>query len=136
MLPSISSATCARPGLAIGTSAAAWVNVLLMMRALTKRESDNATLQDLNYTYDPVGNVVAIADAAQQGVFFGGNFVNADQLFEYDATYRLTKGEGREHAVLDLLEQHQAVVEGAAGQGQGRHAGQLVAAQAEDRPAT
>ncbi|MBL8549825.1 MAG: murein biosynthesis integral membrane protein MurJ [Hyphomonadaceae bacterium] len=33
------------PGLAIGTSAAAWVNVLLMMRALTKRDAYAPTAQ-------------------------------------------------------------------------------------------
>lgn len=45
-----------------------------LIRLLTTRpkhsESDKRTLQDLSYTYDPVGNTTAIRDKAQQTVFF------------------------------------------------------------------
>ena len=56
------------------------------------------TFQDLAYTYDAVGNIVEIGDAAQDDVYFGGAVVTATQRFEYDALYRLTNAEGREHA--------------------------------------
>lgn len=50
------------------------------------------TLQDLEYTYDPVGNIVAIDDA----VHFGSP-TSADRRFSYDPTYRLIYARGREH---------------------------------------
>jgi len=65
---------------------------------LTTRNSGADTLQDLNYTYDPVGNITQITDSAQEVVFFDNQLVNPSQTFEYDALYRLTKATGREHA--------------------------------------
>ncbi|MCR9166573.1 MAG: toxin, partial [bacterium] len=56
------------------------------------------TFQDLAYTYDVVGNIVEIGDAAQEDVYFGGAVVSARQRYEYDALYRLVNAEGREHA--------------------------------------
>jgi RHS repeat-associated protein len=50
-------------------------------------------LQDLVHTYDPVGNVVQVADR----VSFGNPEVPADGLYVYDPLYRLTSAEGREH---------------------------------------
>ena len=68
-----------------------------LTRLLTTRNSGADTLQDLDYTYDPSGNVVQITDAAQQTVFFNNAVVNPTALYEYDALYRLTKATGREH---------------------------------------
>jgi RHS repeat-associated protein len=62
----------------------------------TIRQSDRAALQDLSYTYDPVGNVVQVSDGAQQTVYFAGSVTDGTQLFEYDAIYRLTSASGRE----------------------------------------
>lgn len=59
----------------------------------TVRVSDDVVLQDLRYTHDPVGNVVQLDDA----VSFGNPAVPAGGLYEYDALYRLTFAEGREH---------------------------------------
>jgi hypothetical protein len=53
-------------------------------------------IQDLNYTYDPVHNVVQMTDLAQQTVYFAGNVTSGTQLFEYDAVYRLVHASGRE----------------------------------------
>ncbi len=50
-------------------------------------------LQDLRYEYDPVGNIVQVSD----GVSFGNPDVPAGGLYTYDALYRLTSAEGREH---------------------------------------
>lgn len=55
-----------------------------------------ATMQDLKYTYDPVGNIVEIRDDAQQTVYFDNAVASPRQRYEYDAVYRLTKAEGRE----------------------------------------
>lgn len=69
-----------------------------LSRLLTTRNSGADILQDLNYTYDPVGNIAQIVDDAQQTVYFNGSVVSPSQTFEYDALYRLTKATGREHA--------------------------------------
>jgi len=69
-----------------------------LVRLLTTRTSDNARLQDLQYTYDPVGNITEIRDDAQQTVFFNNAVVYPSNRYEYDALYRLMRAEGREHA--------------------------------------
>ena len=67
-------------------------------RLTRMRTSDSTrTFQDLTYTYDVVGNIVEIGDGAQDDVYFGGAVVTARQRYEYDALYRLTDAEGREH---------------------------------------
>jgi RHS repeat-associated protein len=55
-------------------------------------------LQDLSYTYDPVGNVLEVRDQARQAVFFANAAVAPRAQYEYDAIYRLTRASGREHA--------------------------------------
>ncbi|MFE2998004.1 SpvB/TcaC N-terminal domain-containing protein [Nocardia sp. NPDC059246] len=59
-------------------------------------------IQQLDYTYDPVGNVVQIRDGANQTVFFDGAVVAPGALFTYDATYRLRTATGREHSSLGV----------------------------------
>jgi RHS repeat-associated protein len=54
-------------------------------------------LQDLTYTYDPVGNVTELRDSAQQTLFFRNNRVEAGAHYIYDAVYRLIEATGREH---------------------------------------
>jgi len=67
-----------------------------LRRLLTLKLSTNDILQDLNYVYDPSGNITRISDAAQQTLFFDNTVVSPDQVFTYDALYRLIKAEGRE----------------------------------------
>ncbi|MGC1121820.1 MAG: SpvB/TcaC N-terminal domain-containing protein [Candidatus Methanofastidiosia archaeon] len=55
-------------------------------------------LQNLSYTYDPVGNITKIQDEAQQTVFFDNAMVSPDAQYKYDALYRLIQADGREHA--------------------------------------
>jgi RHS repeat-associated protein len=54
-------------------------------------------LQNLRYTYDPVGNITHIRDDAQQTVFFDNTVVNPESQFTYDPIYRLIEATGREH---------------------------------------
>lgn len=54
-------------------------------------------LQDLQYTYDAVGNIVEIEDKAIEDVFFRNQRVQPIQKFEYDSLNRLIKASGREH---------------------------------------
>ena len=68
----------------------------MLMRIQTTRERDGAALQDLNYTYDPVHNIVQTTDSAQQTVYFSGSVTSGTQTFEYDPLYRITKATGRE----------------------------------------
>ena len=63
----------------------------------TTRTSDNAVLQDLTYSYDPVGNITSIEDAAQQTVYFNNQVVTANVDYTYDAIDRLISAAGREH---------------------------------------
>src|SRR5678816_1605371 len=53
--------------------------------------------RDLNYTFDPVANITTIRDDAQQTIFFNNASVQPSSKFEYDAIYRLTYSQGREH---------------------------------------
>ena len=72
-----------------------------LKRLLTTRNNGADILQDLNYTYDAVGNVTQIDDSAQQTIFFNGSVVSPSQKFEYDALYRLIKATGREHVSVN-----------------------------------
>lgn len=54
-------------------------------------------LQDLKYTFDPVGNITGIQDEAQQEIYFKNEVVSASAQYGYDAIYRLTFASGREH---------------------------------------
>ncbi|WP_211441355.1 SpvB/TcaC N-terminal domain-containing protein [Collimonas humicola] len=54
-------------------------------------------LQNLHYSYDPVGNITHIHDSAQQSVYFRNRRVDPDNDYTYDAIYRLIEASGREH---------------------------------------
>ena len=69
-------------------------------RILTVHLATNDILQDLNYWYDAVGNITQLQDDAQQTLFYNNSVVTPDQLFTYDALYRLVKAEGREQKGL------------------------------------
>ncbi|MES2673777.1 MAG: SpvB/TcaC N-terminal domain-containing protein [Pseudomonadota bacterium] len=79
-----------------------------LTRLLTTRpqhiEGNKRTLQDLSYTYDPVGNISEIHDAAQQAVFFDNSKINPSNIYIYDALYRLIQAEGREHATQNNIQ--------------------------------
>lgn len=61
-------------------------------------------LQNIGYTYDPVGNVIREADAAQSpgdaNAPISGLTVGAVSAYTYDAHYRLTRAAGRVHQAL------------------------------------
>jgi len=68
-----------------------------LIRLLTVRAIGGAPLQDLHYTYDPMGNITMIRDEAQQTNYFAGQVVSPSNQYEYDALYRLISAAGREH---------------------------------------
>jgi RHS repeat-associated protein len=62
-------------------------------------------LQELNYTYDPVGNITGIIDHAQQTNFFNNSKIDPGNDYVYDALYRLTSATGREYCIQSAVEQ-------------------------------
>ncbi|MEQ1568825.1 MAG: RHS repeat-associated core domain-containing protein, partial [Myxococcota bacterium] len=66
-----------------------WLTRLHTLRGTT-------ALQDLQYTLDATGNIVAIRDDAQQTEFFANSQVTPTRTFTYDALYRLSRATGRE----------------------------------------
>jgi RHS repeat-associated protein len=66
---------------------------LVHMKTLRSSEP----LQDLHYTYDPVGNITHIQDDAQQTIFFRNQRIDSNNDYIYDAVYRLIEASGREH---------------------------------------
>ena len=56
-------------------------------------------VQNLRYTYDPVGNITHIQDDAQQTIWFANVQVEPSSDYTYDALYRLIEATGRENAV-------------------------------------
>ena len=60
----------------------------------TVRHKGHAKLQDLNYTYDPIGNITSIADDAQQTVYFDNQVVSPSNDYVYDATLSPDRGAG------------------------------------------
>lgn len=68
-----------------------------LLRIQTQKDNGKL-LQDLNYTYDPVGNIMEIEDRCIPTIFFDNYVVEPKTTYTYDATYQLIKAEGREHA--------------------------------------
>src|SRR5262249_5063782 len=57
-------------------------------------------LQNLFYTYDPVGNITEIYDDAYEPAFFQNQQVDPQNRYTYDALYRLIAATGRENDAL------------------------------------
>jgi RHS repeat-associated protein len=62
----------------------------------TTRSTDNIVLQDLTYTYDPVGNITQLQDNAQDTVYYNNAQVTPNASYSYDPIYRLIQATGRE----------------------------------------
>ena len=73
-----------------------------LTRLLTTRNTGSDILQDINYTYDPEGNITEIEDDAQQTFYFSNSVVEPNGKYYYDALYRLTKAKGRELSALAM----------------------------------
>jgi RHS repeat-associated protein len=66
-----------------------------LARLMTLRGTE--LLQDITYTYDPIGNIADIHDDAQQTIHFNNQVVEPHSEYAYDAIYRLIEASGREH---------------------------------------
>ncbi|MBE7385745.1 MAG: VCBS repeat-containing protein [Leptolyngbya sp. SIO1E4] len=67
-----------------------------LQRLQTHRNSTEP-LQDLYYTYDPVGNITQIEDRVFETVFNHRERINPINKYTYNPLYRLIKASGREH---------------------------------------
>ena len=65
---------------------------------LTSVDGGGKTLQDLAYTYDPVGNVTHLEDRAVPAAWFNNQLIVGLATYRYAPTYRLLEAAGREHA--------------------------------------
>jgi len=63
----------------------------------TVRQVTPRGLQDLAYTYDPVGNITRIVDTAQETVWHDNARIEPKHDYVYDALYRLIEATGREN---------------------------------------
>jgi RHS repeat-associated protein len=55
------------------------------------------TVQNLQYTYDPIGNATHMHDESQDTIFFRNKKIDPSSDYVYDAAYRLIEATGREH---------------------------------------
>ncbi len=74
-----------------------------LIRLVTIRSGlpvNERVVQDLSYTYDPVGNITHIQDDADihNVIYFRNQRVEPSNDYVYDAIYRLVEANGREHA--------------------------------------
>jgi RHS repeat-associated protein len=53
-------------------------------------------LQDLIYSYDPIGNITQLQDNAQQTLYYNNSQVPPASCYKYDPLYRLIQAGGRE----------------------------------------
>ncbi len=82
------------------------IETFRMKRLRSRKISGLArTYQDINYTYDSVGNLINTVDQAQQPAsanpkVLEGLNVSSHSEFEYDALYQLKRASGRVHQAL------------------------------------
>jgi len=79
-----------------------------LVSLVTTDKNNTVTYQNLNYTYDPVGNITQLNDLAQQAIYFGNTLVQPVQDYTYDAIYQLTRALGREHVGQNVLQENNA----------------------------
>lgn len=60
-------------------------------------------IQDVRYTWDPVGNVTRTRDASFERVFHANQQVDALSDYAYDPLYQVVAASGRQHAGVTLL---------------------------------
>ena len=70
-----------------------------LKRLLSRRGQDDP-LQDLRYTYDPVGNVLSIEDAALPIRYFANQRIEPISHYWYDTLYRLIEATGWEAGIV------------------------------------
>ena len=67
------------------------------LRQLKTKRLNSDLLQNLLYTYDPVGNITEIVDKAIPEEFFNDQIITGISTYTYDALYQLAEATGREN---------------------------------------
>jgi RHS repeat-associated protein len=75
-----------------------------LIRLETKR-ANNDPLQDLRYTFDPIGNITHAEDRNIPIVFFDNQKIDGVASYVYDALYRLIEATGRENTAVAVFGQ-------------------------------
>lgn len=75
-----------------------------LVRAYIQRSNED-TLQDIFYTYDPVGNKITTLDRASKKLFNKNQIVEPKEAYTYDPLYRIIKAEGKTLSGLNEMEQ-------------------------------
>jgi RHS repeat-associated protein len=65
------------------------------------RAADGLAILDAAYTYDPVGHITRVMDAATPTLYFDNAAVSGDMTFRYDGLHQLVEATGRELAALN-----------------------------------
>ena len=63
---------------------------------LMAQVGDQKPLQDLNYRYDPVGNIVELEDKSQAVTYFNNQRIDPINRYRYDSLYQLVEARGWE----------------------------------------
>jgi RHS repeat-associated protein len=71
-----------------------------LVRTVTNRTKDKATLEDVSYMHDCMKKVIKKKDSAQQTVYFNNQVVAPTQEYSYNALGQLVKATGREQVDL------------------------------------
>ncbi|WP_123424456.1 RHS repeat-associated core domain-containing protein [Pseudomonas brassicacearum] len=66
------------------------------LTGLSAHKADGTPLQNLTYTYDPVGNVRSIEDTAQSIRYFNNQRIEPIKTYRYDTLYQLIEATGWE----------------------------------------
>lgn len=74
---------------------------------LTKLESKKGQkkLQNIHYTYDPIGNITTMEDESYKIIFPNNKSIDNKSDYHYDSLYRLTQAIGKEHPALSGKEE-------------------------------
>lgn len=74
-----------------------WTTQRLVRLLSTRQQTDQQIVQDISYTYDPVGNLTRSWDRSIETIFYKNQQVDPMSDYTYDAYYRLTIASGRQH---------------------------------------
>jgi insecticidal toxin complex protein TccC len=72
------------------------VDTQRLKEKLAARLSDDKVLQSLHYSYDPVGNILSIADQAQEPEYYKNDKTESINHYVYDSLYQLISADGVE----------------------------------------
>ncbi|WP_244986571.1 RHS repeat-associated core domain-containing protein [Pseudomonas syringae] len=66
------------------------------LTGLSAISADGTLLQQLNYSYDPVGNILLVNDASQPDRYCDNQLIEPISHYRYDTVYQLIEATGRE----------------------------------------